>query len=100
MIDSLTSDLLKLLCKEGIERDTRACGFVERRSPITGTAFLLSMMTGGPLVRGIQGSAHSDPWPPGSRGPRLAPVHEAAPPGAKRCGTHLYGWTHPEDQEC
>jgi hypothetical protein len=51
MIDFLTADLLKLLCKEGIERDARACGFVERRSPITGTAFLLSMMTGPQATR-------------------------------------------------
>jgi hypothetical protein len=52
MMESLTADLLKLLCKEGIERDARACGFVERRSPITGTAFLLAMMTGPQATRG------------------------------------------------
>lgn len=51
MMESLTADLLKLLCKEGIERDARACGFVERRSPITGTAFLLAMMTGPQATR-------------------------------------------------
>ena len=51
-MESLTADLLKLLCKDGIERDARTCGFVERRSPITGTAFLLAMMTGPQATRG------------------------------------------------
>jgi len=51
MMESLTADLLKLLCKEGIERDARASGFVERRSPITDTAFLIAMMTGPQATR-------------------------------------------------
>jgi hypothetical protein len=52
MMEALTADILKLLCKEGIERDARTSGFVERQSPITGTAFLLAMMNGPQATRG------------------------------------------------
>lgn len=42
----MKTDLLKFLCKDEIEKDARAAGFVERRSPVSGTAFLLAMMAG------------------------------------------------------
>ena len=45
-IELLKTKLLKSLREEEIEKDARATGFVERRSPVSGTAFLLAMMAG------------------------------------------------------
>ena len=45
-IKLLKADILKILRKDEIEKQARTTGFVERRSPISGTEFLLAMMAG------------------------------------------------------
>ena len=50
-MNPLKIDIQHFLSKDEIERMARETGFVERKSPITGTAFLLAMMAG------AQGSA-------------------------------------------
>jgi hypothetical protein len=45
-MNALEENVLNLLGKDEIEAMARNTGFVERKSPITGTAFLLAMMAG------------------------------------------------------
>jgi len=46
MMETAKASLLKILCRTQIEIEARETGFVERKSPITGTAFLSAMVFG------------------------------------------------------